>query len=101
MDDFDVRDRETRIADTLAMLTTQGVDVWVATASAEGEPWLVPVSLAWDDDRAISRWRVLAHHDQPGAGRRGSARRGPSRDVVMIDAVVEDVVVVAAAEGLG
>jgi len=48
-----VRDRETRTADTLAMLTTPGVDVWVATASAAGAPYLVPVSLAWVNDRAV------------------------------------------------
>jgi hypothetical protein len=32
------RDRETRKADTLAMLATRATDVWVATASAPGAP---------------------------------------------------------------
>src|SRR3712207_7170602 len=49
----DARDRETRKADTLAMLATQAIDVWVATASAAGAPYLVPVSLAWVDERVV------------------------------------------------
>ena len=47
------RDPETRKADALAMLATPAVDVWVATASPTGAPHLVPVSLAWVDERAV------------------------------------------------
>ena len=47
------RDRETRKADTLAMLATPGIDVWVATSSAAGTPHLVPVSLAWVGERVV------------------------------------------------
>ena len=49
----EARDRETRKADTLAMLATPPIDVWVATASVAGAPHLVPVSLAWVDERAV------------------------------------------------
>ena len=102
MDDPGVRDRETRTADTLAMLTTQGIDVWVATASAAGDPYLVPVSLAWVDGRAVI---AVAKSSLTAVNltTSGVARLavGPTRDVVMIDAVLEDVVDVAAAEGLG
>jgi hypothetical protein len=91
-----------RKADTLALLTEEAADVWVATASAEGgtaSPHLVPVSLGWlDDDRAViaipttSRTtRNLLEH--------GLARLavGPTRDVVMIDAELDAVFDVAEA----
>jgi hypothetical protein len=102
MADPDVRDRETRKADTLAMLTTQGIDVWVATASATGGPYLVPVSLAWVDDRvviAVPKSSLTASNLTMS----GEARLalGPTRDVVMIDSVLEDVVDVASNEALG
>ena len=77
MDDPGVRDRETRTADTLAMLTTQGIDVWVATASAAGAPYLVPVSLAWVDDRAVIAVATSSlTASQPDDVRRSPARRG-------------------------
>jgi hypothetical protein len=89
----DPRDRETRKADTLAMLGTPAIDVWVATASAAGAAHLVPVSLAWVDDRvviAVQPTSVTARN----LTRSGKARLavGPTRDVTMIDAVLEKVV---------
>jgi hypothetical protein len=86
----DARDRETRKADTLAMLATQAIDVWVATASAAGAPYLVPVSLAWVDERvviAVEASSVTARNLTAS----GEARLavGPTRDVVMIDAALE------------
>jgi hypothetical protein len=95
------RDRATRHADTLALLTTEAVDVWVATASAAGAPYLVPVSLAWVDERA-----VIAVEASSVTARNlvasGVARLavGPTRDVVMIDAVLEKNVGVAADDAL-
>ena len=90
------RDRETRKADTLAALATPAIDVWVATASPEGAPYLVPVSLAWVDERvviAVEGSSVTARNLNAS----GTARLavGPTRDVVMIDAVVERAVDVA------
>ena len=96
------RDRATRKADTLAMLATRAIDVWVATASAADAPYLVPLSLAWVDQRV-----VIAIEKSSTTARNltavGNARLaiGPTRDVVMIDAVVERVVDVAADEALG
>ena len=84
------------------MLATPAVDVWVATASAAGAPYLVPVSLAWVDERV-----VIAVEASSVTGRNlitsGKARLavGPTRDVVMIDAVLERAVDVAADEALG
>jgi hypothetical protein len=97
-----VRDRETRTADMLAMLTTRAIDVWVASASASGDPHLVPVSLAWVDERvviAVERSSVTARN----VAASGVARLavGPTRDVVMIDAVLERTVDVGADDALG
>ncbi|NEE35283.1 pyridoxamine 5'-phosphate oxidase, partial [Streptomyces sp. SID7982] len=40
--------REQRKQDTLNRLR-QDEDAWLATASADGEPTLVPLSFLWDD----------------------------------------------------
>ena len=96
------RDRATRKADTLALLATPAIDVWVATASAAGKPHLVPVSLAWVDERAVvavDRSSVTARN-LTGSGEARLAV-GPTRDVVMIDAVLERAVDVEADDALG
>jgi hypothetical protein len=91
------RDRRTRKADTLALLGTPAIDVWVATASAAGEPHLVPVSLAWVDDRvviAVEATSVTARNLTTSGAARLAV--GPTRDVVMIDVVLDRAVDVAA-----
>jgi Pyridoxamine 5'-phosphate oxidase len=98
----EARDRKTRKADSLAMLATEAIDVWVATASAAGEPYLVPVSLAWVDERvviAVEASSVTARNLTASAKARLAV--GPTRDLVMIDAVLERAVDVAADEALG
>ena len=98
----EARDRETRKADTLAMLATPAIDTWVATASAAGAPHLVPVSLAWVEERV-----VIAVEASSATARNltasGTARLavGPTRDVVMVDALLEAAVDVAADDALG
>ena len=47
------RSAETRKADALALLATPAIDVWVATASADGQAHLVPLSLCWTGERAV------------------------------------------------
>jgi hypothetical protein len=96
------RDRATRKADTLAMLSTRAIDVWVASASGAGAPHLVPLSLAWVDERvviAVEEASVTARN----LAASGTARLavGPTRDVVMIDAVLERAAEVAADDALG
>jgi Pyridoxamine 5'-phosphate oxidase len=96
------RDRASRKTDALAMLASPAIDVWVATASAAGAPYLVPVSLVWADERviiAVDRSSVTARNLIES----GTARLavGPTRDVVMIDVVLERTVDVAADEALG
>jgi nitroimidazol reductase NimA-like FMN-containing flavoprotein (pyridoxamine 5'-phosphate oxidase superfamily) len=56
------RPREQRIKDTLELLQTE-VDVWIATASGAGKPYLVPLSFYW------SGYSVLL----PNGSRRGEA----------------------------
>lgn len=84
------REPATRKADALALLATPAIDVWVATASATGEAHLVPLSLAWVEERAVvavAASSVTARNLTAS----GQARLavGPTRDVVMIDAVLE------------
>jgi hypothetical protein len=88
------RTREQRKTDTLAKLFAPAVDVWVATAGAEAgghaSSYLVPLSLAWIDERV-----VLATEAHSVTARNIISQRharlglGPTRDVVMIDAELE------------
>jgi len=96
------RDAQTRKADTLAMLATPTMDVWVATASPEGVPHLVPVSLAWNGERVIIAIPKASVTTRTLIGS-GQARLavGRTRDVVMIDAVLERSVDVTEDESLG
>ena len=96
MMDGQPRTREQRRAGTLAKLTTPATDVWVATAALDAgghaSAYLVPLSLAWIDERV-----VLATEADSVTARNitseGRARLGlgPTRDVVMIDAELEQV----------
>jgi hypothetical protein len=90
------RTREQRRSDTLAKLSEPTVDVWVATAapdaSGKASSYLVPLSLAWIDDRVV----LAAEADSLTVRNITSQRHarlglGPTRDVVMIDAELEQV----------
>jgi hypothetical protein len=76
------RDTEHRLADD--------VDVWVASASPDGAPYLVPLSFDWDGEALL-----VATPTSSPTGRNlaatGSARLalGHTRDVTMIDGDVE------------
>lgn len=92
----DPRDRQARKADTLAKLATPAIDVWVASASGEGTPHLVPLSLAWVDERvvvAVEAASVTARNVTASGVARLAV--GPTRDVVMIDAFLDRTVEVA------
>ena len=91
------RTSEQRKADTLAKLRAPAADVWVSSASVSDDgsarPYLVPLSLAWIDERVV----LAVESRSPTARnirRYGSARLavGPTRDAVMIDAVLEGAV---------
>ena len=96
------RDRASRRADTLTMLATPAIDVWVATASATGAAHLVPVSLAWVEERvviAVEASSVTALN--LAASRDARLAVGTTRDVVMIDARLEKTLEVTDDDGLG
>jgi flavin reductase (DIM6/NTAB) family NADH-FMN oxidoreductase RutF len=96
------RDARTRKADTLAMLATPEIEVWVATASAAGAPHLVPVSLAWVEERVVIAvpGRSVTARNLAASGEARLAV-GPTRDVVMVDAVLERTVDVMAGDAVG
>ena len=96
------RDALTRKSDTLAKWATPEIDVWVSTASTAGDAHLVPLSLAWTDERL-----VIAVAEQSRTARdvaaSGRARMavGATRDVTMVDARLERTVDVAESGALG
>ncbi len=85
----DPRSRAQRRRDTEHRLT-HDIDVWVASASADGAPYLVPLSFDWEDEALL----VATPTDSP-TGRNLAATRtvrlglGHTRDVSMIDGEVE------------
>jgi len=69
---------------------TDDIDVWVASASADGAPYLVPLSFDWDGEALL----VATPMDSP-TGRNLAVTRavrlglGHTRDVSMIEGEVE------------
>jgi hypothetical protein len=78
-----------RKRDTLARLERE-VDLWVASASAGGEPYLVPLSYHWDGSAltVATPGTSRTARDLLRAGRTRVALDG-TRDVVVIDGRVE------------
>lgn len=96
------RDPATRKADTLALWATPAVDVWVATASPEGEAHLVPVSLLWTGEYLVVAVAEASRTARDlAANGRARLAVGPTRDVTMVDAVLERAVPVDDDAGLG
>jgi hypothetical protein len=83
------RSPEQRKRDTLALLERE-VDVWVASASADGEAMLVPLSFVWDG-RRLTVSTPLVSKTGRNLIRAGVARvaLGATRDVVLIDGTLE------------
>ncbi|MEV6379967.1 pyridoxamine 5'-phosphate oxidase family protein [Streptomyces sp. NPDC051773] len=85
----DPRPRALRRRDTEHRLA-HDADVWVASASADGVPYLVPLSFEWDGETLL-----LATPGDSPTGRNLAATRttrlglGPTRDVSMIEGEVE------------
>jgi Pyridoxamine 5'-phosphate oxidase len=83
------RSRTERRRDTEHRLT-HDVDVWVATASADGAPYLVPLSFDWDGVALL----VATPRDSPtgrnlATGRTARLGLGATRDVSMIEGEVQ------------
>ena len=87
MDDAAPRSREERKRDVLARFE-QDVDAWVSTASAAGEPYLLPLSFLWHegellfstDERSLTA-RNLRESPSVHVG------IGLTRDVVLVSGV--------------
>ncbi|GGT46519.1 hypothetical protein GCM10010207_53720 [Streptomyces atratus] len=83
------RSRDRRRRDTEHRLT-HDIDTWVASASADGAPYLVPLSFDWDGESLL----MATPTDSP-TGRNLAATRtvrlglGHTRDVSMIEGEVE------------
>ena len=83
------RSRADRCRDTQHRLT-HDIDVWVASASADGKPYLVPLSFDWDGAAVL----VATPTNSPTGKNLDRSRvarlaLGPTRDVTMIEADVE------------
>ncbi|MGK5732643.1 pyridoxamine 5'-phosphate oxidase family protein [Streptomyces sp. URMC 124] len=85
----EVRSGAQRKRDVLERLG-QEPDVWVASAGADGVPYLVPLWFLWDGE-AI--WMSTRHTNPTGRNLRESGRArlalGHTRDVVLVDGDVE------------
>jgi nitroimidazol reductase NimA-like FMN-containing flavoprotein (pyridoxamine 5'-phosphate oxidase superfamily) len=85
----DPRSRAQRRRDTEDRLSSD-IDVWVATASAGGAPYLVPLSFDWDGEALL----MATPTDSPTGSNLATSRAvrlglGHTRDVVMIEGEVE------------
>jgi hypothetical protein len=84
------RERRQRRDDTLKKLETD-TDVWVASASGDGVPYLVPLSMAWDGTHVVicaeRSSRTIDNVLRTGVARLGL---GPTRDVVVLDVAVSE-----------
>src|SRR5437588_11283253 len=82
------RDLGQRIADVREKLREE-VDCWVASASATGEAYLIPLSFIWDGTR-ITLATPRASRTARNLQRASWARLawGPTRDVVILEGLV-------------
>lgn len=79
------RTTQQRREDTLARFEND-VDVWVATADAEGVPCLVPLSFRWDGETFLmSTGRTLPTGRNLAATGRVRLAFGATRDVVLVE----------------
>jgi len=85
------RSRAERKADVLAKLQTD-VDLWVASADAEGAAYLIPLSFVWTEaDSTVTVATPRSSRTATNLIRAGWARvaLGPTRDVVIVEGPVE------------
>ena len=86
------RPREQRVKDTLELLRTE-IDVWIATSSAAGRPYLVPLSVYWSGEALIVTTQRSSRTGRnfAGTGRTRAAIGQTRGEVVVIDARVEEI----------
>ncbi|MDA0183022.1 pyridoxamine 5'-phosphate oxidase family protein [Solirubrobacter phytolaccae] len=95
------RPRAQRRRDTEQRLN-HDVDLWVASASADGVPHLIPLSFDWDGAALL----LSTPRDSPtgrnlAASRRAQLGLGETRDVTLIDGDVEVLAIDALAAAAG
>lgn len=82
------RTREQRREDALSRFEND-IDVWVATADADGAPCLVPLSFRWDGETFLmSTGRNLPTGRNLASGGRVRLAFGSTRDVVLVEGAV-------------
>ena len=84
-----IRSRAQRQRDTEDRLKND-VDLWVASASSDGIPYLVPLSFDWDGTALLLATPAASPTGRNLAGNRAvRLALGPTRDVTMIEGTVE------------
>jgi hypothetical protein len=84
------RGPEQRKADALALLSAPAADAWVATASADGHAYLVPLSIGWTGASIVLVTEARSVTAKNLRALRSRVAVGGTRDVVMIDAELVD-----------
>ena len=85
----DPRSRAQRRRDTEHRLA-HDIDLWVASASADGAPYLVPLSFDWDGEALLLSTPTRSPTGRNlAAGRTARLGLGDTRDVSMIEGEVE------------
>jgi pyridoxine/pyridoxamine 5'-phosphate oxidase len=83
------RSAQQRKQDALARLG-QDVDAWVASASPDGAPYLIPLSFSWDGAAiTVATPGTSRTGRNLAATKRARVAVGPSRDLVLIEGSVE------------
>jgi hypothetical protein len=84
------RSRSQRKADTLERLRSD-IDLWVASADADGNAYLIPVSFYWNEE-ALTIATPRASRTARNLMRAGRARvaLGHTRDVLVVEGPVEE-----------
>jgi hypothetical protein len=87
------RSLEQRTADVLARLRGD-VDLWIASADADGNAYLLPLSFVWDGAAlTVATPRASRTARNLMRARRARVALGLTRDVVMLDGVVEAIAI--------
>ena len=88
---MEIRPPEQRLADVRAKLESE-VDLWVASANATGDAYLIPLSFYWDGVKLTiaTPKRSRTARNVRRAGRMRVAL-GPTRDVVVLEGPIEEI----------
>jgi len=85
-----VHPRKAHVLEMLRMVQGTEKDVWVASASASGEAYLIPLTFYWDGARLTiatpTRSKTARNLQRAGVARRALS---PTRDVVIIEGTLE------------